>query len=161
METPGIRSGLKSQYRFYRDDKYYWSKLSLPRHTIVGGDLNHGIVQEYEVANQEDREEYLNRLFVIDCLSVDQVRRFIYLGLVWPERVKGFEDYSEELQGAIKWLAEEIKESATTNDLILLKEFDGNAMVTEIADKYGVSHQNISKKIGKIAKNFLKRVRTP
>ena len=112
---------------------------------------------------EEDHSDYssegLRSLFCLDNLSQEVIRNFILLGLCSQTRRNELCADDEELLDAINWLGQEIDESLTASDKILVSFFDGTNNVSTVANMIGVSHQNISKKIKKICKNAEKWLR--
>jgi len=115
--------------------------------------------KQYEIKENSDKNAYIKRLFGIDNLSINVLRNFIKMGLHKNIRKLNIDEYSFELLKELQELQKIVwKGCKKDSDKVLLNYFDGERNVREIASIYGVSRQNISKKITKICKNALKRV---
>lgn len=156
LESPNVESGRKINDTFYPSEKYYWSKAAIAKNLQVTS-------ERLENYPEEDHSDYssggLRSLFCLDNLSQEVIRNFILLGLCSQTKRNELCSDDEELLDAINWLGQEIDESLTASDKILVSFFDGTNNVSTVANMIGVSHQNISKKIKKICKNAEKWLR--
>lgn len=156
LESPDIESGRKIRDTFYPSEKYYWSKSSVAKNLQVSSERLENIPDD---SNKQPNLDTLRNLFKIDNIDQSVIRNVILLGFMNPEiRIK-VSEIDDSLLDALDWLCSEIGQSMTAQDKKLIIMFDGQETVSSIANKLGVSHQNISKKIKKICKNAEKWLR--
>lgn len=157
LGSKDIESGTKLKHRFYVSEKRYQQIKKIGR-VVVHDDTNIPQFEKYQVETSEDKLGYYKMLFDPQKLMLDDVRKFIKKGFINYDNDELFEDTSDDFREACKWLAKKIKKTSTNKDLDLLKEFDGKKTIVDIAKSKHVTHQNISKKITKISRNFLNKV---
>lgn len=153
LASRDIDSGRKLRYRFYDDELNYWSKSNMAKHTFFGlGDVNGEAINEYECSLYHDTEQYLNRMMQRGDTNKKFVKKFIRLGLLW-ENPDDYQDiWSDDLIAFVKSLSNTIKSVSNSVDLVTLRHFDGTRKIIDVAAILGTTHQNISKKLDKIAK---------
>lgn len=157
LGSKDIESGTKLKHRFYVSEERYQQIKKIGR-VVVHDDTNIPQFEKYQVETSEDKLGYYKMLFDPQKLMLDDVRKFIKKGFINYDNDELFEDTSDDFREACKWLAKKIKKTSTNKDLDLLKEFDGKKTIVDIAKSKHVTHQNISKKITKISRNFLNKV---
>lgn len=157
LGSKDIESGTKLKHRFYVSEERYQQIKKIGR-VVVHDDTNISQFEKYQVETSEDKLGYYKMLFDPQKLMLDDVRKFIKKGFINYDNDELFEDTSDDFREACKWLAKKIKKTSTNKDLDLLKEFDGKKTIVDIAKSKHVTHQNISKKITKISRNFLNKV---
>ena len=154
-DLPGSRRGSEP---FYVDEAQY-SKRKIVRATrLLAGEDNRDLVANYQRQKQQNMEDYIAKLFDANELTETNIANFIKLGC-YNKMPDGIKD--KYLLGELAQIREGIKNSCKSfDDVILLNYFDGKRKIVQIADELGVTHQAISKKIKKIAKNCLKWLRS-
>lgn len=157
LGSKDIESGTKLKHRFYVSEERYQQIKKIGR-VVVHDDTNISQFEKYQVETSEDKLRYYKMLFDPQKLMLDDVRKFIKKGFINYDNDELFEDTSDDFREACKWLSKKIKKTSTNKDLDLLKEFDGKKTIVDIAKSKHVTHQNISKKITKISRNFLNKV---
>lgn len=156
LESPDVESGRKINDTFYPSEKYYWSKTSLAKNLQVTSEQLENLPEHNRI---DYSSEALRSLFDIHNLNQDVIRNFIVLGMMKQEKRTDVCADDENLLDALNWLSQEIEESLTSSDKILVAFFDGQNNLSTVAQMVGVSHQNVSKKLKKICKNAEKWLR--
>lgn len=153
----------ETDYPFYASDYDYY-RTRMAKATLLTAQIDDWVnpimSRDYEIKNQENKKEYIERLFDTNNLEVNDLRNFIKLGLHKDLKKLNFEDYSFDLLQNLQELQKIVWMGCTKNtDQIFLNYFDGKRSINEISVIYGVTHQNVSKKLTRICKNALKKLR--
>lgn len=164
VHSRDIDNPRETEYPFYASDHDYY-KTGIAKAILLSAQVDDWVdpimSKDYEVKNQENKKGYIERLFNIDNLEVNDLRNFVKLGFYKDLKKLNFGDYSFELLRNLQDLQKIIQLGCTKNtDQTFLNYFDGERSINEIADVYGIAHQNVSKKLTRICKNALKKVRT-
>ncbi|TGB09669.1 hypothetical protein [Limosilactobacillus reuteri] len=153
-----------ADYPFYASDNDYY-RTGIAKAILltdnIGSWTDDISSREYEIQEKANKDAYLRRLFDEKNLNPNILRNFIKMGLHKDLRRLDMEEYSFILLRGLQKLQKIVwKGCKKESDKVLLKYFDGKRSIEEIASIYGVSRQNISKKITKICKNAIKRLHT-
>ncbi|PWT35282.1 hypothetical protein DKZ29_06095 [Limosilactobacillus reuteri] len=159
IDNPG-----KTEYPFFANDHDYY-RTGQAKAILLTDQLDSWVDplswKKYEIERYSDKDEYIQHLFGVDNLAVNDLRRFIRMGLHKSLKGLDLEDYSFRTIQGLKKLQMIIQMGCTKNtDKTFLNYFDGDRSINDIADIYGITHQNVTKKITRICKNALKKVRT-
>lgn len=159
LSSRDIDSGRKLRYRFYDDELNYWSKSNIAKHTFFGmGNPKEDAITKFRRERTIDTEAYIRRMLKQHAHSEKFVKRFIRLGLVWVNPDEYSDVWSPDVVEFVKTLSGTIKAVSNSTDLITLKYFDGTRKLIDVAADLNTTHQNISKKISKIAKKTVAKL---
>lgn len=139
LESKDVESGRKIKNDYYRSEKDYHSNFAIGKHTVpVDSQTISSFSDSSEHIDYSINGDYLRKLFSPEKLSEDDIRRFIVAGYNYT-KVK-----NKELGGAVKWLNDEIWLVASKGEKEIIKLFDGNRKIKEVAEIKGITSQAIS-----------------
>ncbi|KRL07913.1 hypothetical protein [Liquorilactobacillus hordei] len=156
LESKDLPSGRKVEYGYYRSERDYRSNFTTGRNTVpISSEIIEQLNEISVNTNKHINKEFIKRLFNPQSLSEDDIRRFIINGCNYTQTDL------EELRGAISWLWDVIINECTGREKEVIKMFDGDITVREIAEKSETTFQNIYKILKNICKKTKKWLNNP